>query len=89
MSAKLFVSGNIVDVVNERIFQGTIEIEEGKIISIKEEYVENTQFIIPGLIANWMERQGVLKTVLALVLTASAVRLLLIVVTGGQILGNV
>ena len=50
MSTKLFVSGNIVDVIKERLFKGTIEIDKGRIISIKEEDVENTQYIIPGLI---------------------------------------
>ncbi|OQX72809.1 MAG: adenine deaminase, partial [Bacteroidetes bacterium 4484_249] len=50
MKTKFNISGNIVDVVKERIFKGTIEIDNGKIISIKEEEVENTQFIIPGLI---------------------------------------
>lgn len=43
-------------------------------------------FIIPGLIANWMERQGVLKTLLCLLLVASSVRILLMLVTGGEIL---
>lgn len=43
-------------------------------------------FIIPGLIANWMERQGVLKTLLCLLLVASSVRLLLMLMTGGEVL---
>lgn len=43
-------------------------------------------FIIPGLIANWMDKQGVLKTLLCLLLVASCVRLLLMLFTGGEVL---
>lgn len=42
-------------------------------------------FIIPGLISNWMDKQGVVKTLLCLLLVASCVRLLLMLVTGGEI----
>jgi len=42
-------------------------------------------FIIPGLISNWMEKQGVVKTLLCLLLVASCVRLLLMLVTGGEV----
>ena len=40
--------------------------------------------IIPGLIANWMERQGVLKTVTTLLMGGAMVRLMVIVVLGGR-----
>ncbi len=43
-------------------------------------------FIIPGLIANWMERQGLFQTIAGVIIAASAVRLLLMVITGGEIL---
>jgi poly-gamma-glutamate biosynthesis protein PgsC/CapC len=43
-------------------------------------------FIIPGLIANWMDRQGVVKTVAAVVIAASFVRLLLMLIMGGEII---
>jgi gamma-polyglutamate biosynthesis protein CapC len=46
-------------------------------------------FIIPGLIANWMDKQGVIKTLLALLLVASCVRLLMMLVTGGELIANV
>ncbi len=46
-------------------------------------------FIIPGLIANWMERQGLFRTIAGVIIAASAVRLLLMVITGGEIIGNV
>ena len=43
-------------------------------------------FIIPGLIANWMDRQGVVKTIAAVVIAASFVRLLLMLIMGGDII---
>lgn len=46
-------------------------------------------FIIPGLIANWFERQGVVKTLAAMLIAASFVRLLVILLTGGRIFANV
>ena len=46
-------------------------------------------FIIPGLIANWFERQGVVKTLTAMLIAASFVRLLVILLTGGRIFANV
>lgn len=49
-SGKLSVSGNIVDVVKKRIFQGTINIENAKIISVIEEETNATDYILPGLI---------------------------------------
>ncbi|MFH1862468.1 MAG: poly-gamma-glutamate biosynthesis protein PgsC [bacterium] len=42
-------------------------------------------FIIPGLIANWMERQGLFRTIAGVVIAACAVRLLLMIITGGEI----
>ena len=46
-------------------------------------------FIIPGLIANWMERQGVVKTLSIMFLTAVIVRLLLMLILGGEVIDNV
>ena len=46
-------------------------------------------FIIPGLIANWLERQGVIKTLSIMFMTAVIVRLLLVVIMGGEVIGNV
>ena len=43
-------------------------------------------FIIPGLIANWMERQGVVQTLSTMVVAAVLVRLLLMIFTGGKVL---
>lgn len=44
------LSGNIVDIVGQRIFQGKITIENNQISEVFEEAVEETQFILPGLI---------------------------------------
>lgn len=44
--------------------------------------------IIPGLIANWMERQGVVKTICVMIIAAVFIRLLLIIATGGQVFLN-
>lgn len=43
-------------------------------------------YVIPGLIANWMERQGVLQTVCVMVSTAVLVRLLLMLINGGNLI---
>ena len=44
------VSGQIVDVVNSRIFKGTIFVENGKIVNVIEEENDNNQFIMPGFV---------------------------------------
>jgi len=44
------LSGSIVDVLNQRIFSGTIHIENGRIKSVIEEAVIETRHILPGLI---------------------------------------
>ena len=44
------VSGQIVDVVNSRIFKGTIFVDNGKIVNIIEEENDNNQFIMPGFV---------------------------------------
>lgn len=47
--------------------------------------MESIGFIIPGLIANWMERQGIIKTVSVMLLAAIIVRLILIIISGGEV----
>ena len=42
-------------------------------------------YVIPGLIANWMERQGVIQTICVMITTAVLVRLLLMLLNGGNI----
>jgi len=43
-------------------------------------------YIIPGLIANWMERQGIIPTICVMIVTAVFVRLILILLTGGKLI---
>lgn len=43
-------------------------------------------YIIPGLIANWMERQGVVQTLAVMVTTAVLVRLCLMLIHGGEVI---
>lgn len=42
-------------------------------------------FIIPGLIAIWMERQGVVATISTMITASILVRLILMVLSGGRI----
>ena len=44
------VSGQIVDVVNSRIFKGTVFVENGKIVNVIEEENDNNQLIMPGFV---------------------------------------
>ena len=44
------ISGNIVDVVKERIFKGTVLVANGHIQSVTEEPVSEEQFILPGFV---------------------------------------
>ena len=41
--------------------------------------------IIPGLIANWMEKQGIIKTITTLIIAAVFIRLILMITTGGEV----
>ena len=41
--------------------------------------------IIPGLIASWIDRQGILRTVSVILITSSIVAMILIVISGGFI----
>ena len=40
-------------------------------------------YIIPGLIANWMERQGIVETITTMIMAGFLVRLLVIILHGG------
>ncbi len=50
MKKEFTESGNIIDVINERIYKGTITISDGKIVSIVKKEVADDQYILPGLI---------------------------------------
>ena len=47
--------------------------------------LEAIGFIIPGLIANWFERQGVVKTIATMMIAAPLVRIIVILLTRGEI----
>jgi len=44
------ISGNIADILNNRVFSGTLEIENGIIVNITEDNKKYDNYIIPGLI---------------------------------------
>lgn len=44
------ISGNVVDVLYSRIYSGTLEISDGKIVEIKKDESAYPTFIIPGFI---------------------------------------
>jgi poly-gamma-glutamate biosynthesis protein PgsC/CapC len=50
--------------------------------------IQTIGLIIPGLIANWMERQGVVKTIATMIIAGVVIRLLLMIITGGQVFIN-
>jgi len=41
--------------------------------------------IIPGLIASWMDRQGIIRTISAIIITSVLVKLTIMVLSGGTI----
>lgn len=44
------ISGNIIDVLHQEIYQGTLEIADGQISRIIREPVTQTQYLLPGFI---------------------------------------
>jgi len=51
--------------------------------------MQSIGYIIPGLIANWFERQGFIKTISAMLIAAVLVRITLIIISGGEVNFNV
>lgn len=47
--------------------------------------VDSVGYIIPGLIANWLERQGLVKTITTMIIAAVLVRITLMVISGGEV----
>jgi poly-gamma-glutamate biosynthesis protein PgsC/CapC len=47
--------------------------------------MQSIGYIIPGLIANWFERQGFIKTISVMFIAAVLVRISLIIITGGEV----
>jgi poly-gamma-glutamate biosynthesis protein PgsC/CapC len=54
-------------------------------ITIHQLQMQSIGYIVPGLIANWFERQGFWKTVSTMGVAAVLVRLVLMVVFGGEV----
>ena len=50
MNNSFTIEGQIVDLVNSRVYPGVVVIEAGKITKIKEQPVDNTQYIMPGFV---------------------------------------
>jgi len=48
--------------------------------------IETVGFVIPGLIAYWIARQGIIPTISALIIVSSCVRLIIIIIHGGVVL---
>jgi len=43
-------------------------------------------FVVPGLIAYWIHRQGIIETLAAMITVSVLVRLIIVIITGGAIL---
>ena len=50
MNNSFTIGGQIVDLVNSRIFSGVVVVENGKITKIEQQPVGNTQYIMPGFV---------------------------------------
>ena len=50
MNNSFTIGGQIVDLVNSRIFSGVVVVNDGKITKIEEQAVGNTHYIMPGFI---------------------------------------
>jgi len=54
-------------------------------VTIYDLQMQSIGYIVPGLIANWFERQGFLKTLSTMMIAAVLVRLILMVVFAGEV----
>ncbi len=54
-------------------------------ITIYDLELQSIGYIVPGLIANWFERQGIVKTICVMMIAAVVVRLTLIIIFGGEV----
>jgi len=50
------------------------------------EHLSVIGYVIPGLIAIWMDRQGVLQTMASLIIVSTIVRLILVIAVGTELL---
>lgn len=58
----------------------TVEITLGNID------ISTIGYVIPGLMAYWMERQGILNTITSMLIVATLVRFIVVLITGGALL---
>jgi poly-gamma-glutamate biosynthesis protein PgsC/CapC len=54
-------------------------------ITIYDLQMQSIGYIVPGLIANWFERQGFMKTLSTMIIAAVVVRLILMVIFAGEV----
>jgi len=54
-------------------------------ITIYDLQMQSIGYIVPGLIANWFERQGFMKTLSTMLIAAVLVRLILMVIFVGEV----
>jgi len=54
-------------------------------VTLVELQMQSIGYIVPGLIANWFERQGFIKTLSTMMIAAVLVRLILMVVFQGEV----
>jgi len=54
-------------------------------VTIYDLQMQSIGYIVPGLIANWFERQGFMKTLSTMMIAAILVRLILMVIFGGEV----
>jgi len=54
-------------------------------VTIYDLQMQSIGYIVPGLIANWFERQGFMKTLSTMVIAAVLVRLILMVIFVGEV----
>jgi poly-gamma-glutamate biosynthesis protein PgsC/CapC len=54
-------------------------------VTIYDLQMQSIGYIVPGLIANWFERQGFMKTLSTMMIAAVLVRLILMVIFAGEV----
>jgi gamma-polyglutamate biosynthesis protein CapC len=59
----------------------------GSFVSVGGIELQVIGFIIPGLIAIWLDRQGIVETLAALITASVVVRLILVIVVGSELRG--
>ena len=58
----MLISGNIVDIVNSKIYPGTLKISRGKIINIEKENKRYNYYIVPGFVDSHLHIESSMLT---------------------------